>query len=130
MAARPRVRGWLVYQALLTVGVLALCVAATAGTDDSVHRPVAVAVGGVAVLALPTRPDPSGARPGPRTTGWGVWPALTAAVAAFQVANFVQSPRDTYPTVSSIINLAFESHATRAAGFAGWLALGWYLLRR
>ena len=119
-------------RAALTLAVAVLCVAGTAGSDSSPNRPVAVALGGglilVATSATTLRPRPMVAALS--RAGLAGWAGLAAALFAFQMANFVQSPRDTYPTVSSLINLVFDTHAIRAAGFAVWLGLGWYLLRR
>jgi hypothetical protein len=112
----------------LALAVAVLCVAGTSGASSSPQRPVAVALGGMLILAATSRPDP--APPTVSTAGLAGWAGLLAAVVAFQVASYVQSPRETYPTVSSLINLVFAHHAVRAAGFAAWLALGWYLLRR
>ena len=117
---------------LLGLAVAVLCVAGTSGSDSSPQRPVAVALGGILVLAATsaTALRTSPALPAISTPGLAGWAGLLAAIVAFQVANFVQSPRDTYPTVSSLINMVFDAHAVRAGGFAVWLAIGWYLLRR
>lgn len=116
---------------LPALAVAVLCFVGTAGSDASPVRPVAVAAGGLLVFGASAAPHAS-TRPAVALTRAGVagWAALTVAVVAFQVANFVRSPRDTYPTLSSLMNLAFEAHPARALGFAAWLALGWYLLRR
>ncbi len=118
--------------ALPALAVAVLCIAGTSGSGSSPQRPVAVAVGGALVLAATSAaaPRPTLVTLGAWTAGLAGWAGLATALVAFQMANFVQSPRDTYPTVSSLINLVFDTHAIRAAGFAVWLGLGWCLLRR
>ena len=117
---------------LLALAVAVLCIVGTSGSGSSPQRPVAVALGGALVLAATSAaaPRPTPMTPGTWTAGLAGWAGLATALVAFQMANFLQSPRDTYPTVSSLINLVFETHAFRAAGFAVWLRLGWGLLRR
>lgn len=60
--------------------------------------------------------------------GW--WLLLFAAVGAWELAAFVQLPRAVHPTLSSLANQAFDSHAARALAFAGWMAAGFGIARR
>lgn len=62
--------------------------------------------------------------------GLAVWGLLIALFAAWVLATFFSHPRSTYPTLSSLMNTVFENYSLRAAGFLGWLALGWYMVRR
>lgn len=59
-----------------------------------------------------------------------MWAALVVALAAWEVAAFLQLPRSAHPTLSSLANLAFESHPVRAAAFALWMAAGYAMARR
>lgn len=64
------------------------------------------------------------------TTGLAVWLALIAAAGAVQLTNYFSSPRSAYPTLSSLAELVFDSHAIRAAAFASWLWFAkWFLDR-
>ena len=59
-----------------------------------------------------------------------VWGALAATAAVWQLATFVQRPREAHPTMSSLVNTLFESHPARAAAFLLWLAGAAALARR
>ena len=50
--------------------------------------------------------------------GWALW---LAAMAAWQLAAYLQSPREDHPTVSSLTNAVLSTHPTRALGFVLWL---------
>ncbi|MEX2587112.1 MAG: hypothetical protein WD602_03845 [Actinomycetota bacterium] len=62
--------------------------------------------------------------------GLMIWTLLVVLLTLWVLATFFSHPRSTYPTISSILNGVFDNYALRAAGFMGWLAMGWYLLRR
>lgn len=59
-----------------------------------------------------------------------VWGLLIVIAVAFQLALYFSSPRDTYPTLSSLASVAFGWTGVRSAAFAAWLWLGWYLVER
>ena len=67
-----------------------------------------------------------------RGAGAGVvpWVLLAAAAAVWQLAAYVQHPRDDHPTLSSLANAALESHAARTAAFVVWLVTTVALVRR
>jgi hypothetical protein len=72
-------------------------------------------------------PRGSGAVPG---DGLKFWAVLAGALAVWQLAAFVQRPRQEHPTLSSLANALFESHPVRAAAFVLWLAGAAALARR
>jgi hypothetical protein len=90
----------------------------------------AVLVPGVLVLALASR------RRRPRPTvalhprGIAPWAGVLAAVVTLEVWAWSRSPRDAYPTLSSIADAVLEHRPVAAAAFLAWLALGWNLARR
>jgi hypothetical protein len=89
-----------------------------------------VPASGVAAMVAGSRllaPRGSGAIPGGRLR---VWAVLVGALAAWQLAAFVQRPRQEHPTLSSLANTLFESHPVRAAAFMLWLAGAAALARR
>jgi hypothetical protein len=90
---------------------------------------VLTAIAGLAVLVLATRrPKPEGTVSGVREIA--LWAGLTAAVIAWELVAYLQSPRDDHPTISSMLD-ALEAHRPlRAALFIGWIALGRELARR
>lgn len=61
--------------------------------------------------------------------GLMIWTLLIVLLAVWVLATFYSHPRSTYPTLSYLMNIAFENYALRVGGFVGWLAMGWYLLR-
>ena len=70
----------------------------------------------------PVRPLPAGGLLG--------WAALAAALAAWQLAAFVQSPRYEHPTLSSLANVVLDPHPVRAVALALWLVAAARLARR
>jgi hypothetical protein len=79
-----------------------------------------------------SRPRPRGAGDKDQARGVGVvpWVLLAAAAAVWQLAAYVQHPRDDHPTLSSLTNAALESHAARTAAFVVWLVTTVALVRR
>jgi hypothetical protein len=59
-----------------------------------------------------------------------IWLVLVGVVVVVQVAMFMSAPRATYPTLSSLADLAFGAWPVRAAAFGLWSCVGWYLVRR
>ncbi|MDQ3946755.1 MAG: hypothetical protein M3357_16695, partial [Actinomycetota bacterium] len=58
-----------------------------------------------------------------------LWAVLALAVAAWQVAAFVQHPRAEHPTLSALANTALDPRAVRAVAMAVWLVLAARLAR-
>lgn len=95
----------------------------------SASATAAVLAAGVAAMAwgarLPPRPRPpvSGREAAP-------WAALGLAAAAWQLAAYVQHPREDHPTISSLANALLDSRPARAAAFVAWLVAAAGLSRR
>jgi hypothetical protein len=76
--------------------------------------------------APPTDPPPRS-----RVVGFVLWPLLLGAFAAYQLAIFfLTEDRTTYPTLSSLLNLALEPYPVRTGTLAAWVLFGLYLVRR
>ena len=60
----------------------------------------------------------------------GVWAVLGATLALWELGSFLQEPRAEHPTLSSLTNMLFQSHAARALGLLMWLGAGTKLARR
>jgi hypothetical protein len=58
------------------------------------------------------------------------WIALSSLVVAFELFNYLSSPRTMHPTLSSLSDELSRSHLGKAALCLVWLALGALLLRR
>lgn len=110
---------------------------------DPFTRPIQVATGlpcvGLVVLAVTRGWHRRGRRAGTpvRRRGhplWApalvVWLVLVGLAVAVQLLNYVEGPRELYPTLSSLASRVFGIRPARAAGFALWLWFGWYLLDR
>ena len=71
------------------------------------------------------------AEAGSRTiSGVRWWLILFGALAAWELAAFVQLPRSEHPTLSSLANQVFDSHLVRALAFGAWMAAGFGMARR
>jgi hypothetical protein len=55
---------------------------------------------------------------------------VVAALGAWQLAAWAQSPRDEHPTLSSLTNAVLDARPVRAAAVALWLAGAAWLGRR
>ena len=71
------------------------------------------------------RPPPARGLAG--QTEWPWWTVL-ALLAAWELLSFLGSPRPDHPTLSYLSDLITVHPAGRALVFAGWLALGGYLV--
>jgi hypothetical protein len=115
-AVGPALARWLAASALVgaygwwSVGLPPFSAAAT----------LAVVLAGAAATALgicrrcpiaPRRPD----------TSVAPWAVLAAVAGAWQLAAYLQHPRDDHPTLSSLANAALGSQAARTAAFVAWL---------
>ncbi|MGV9972613.1 hypothetical protein [Nocardia beijingensis] len=121
--------------ALLAVGlVLAACGAATRPFSWQATAMVAIAASTGVALALRRRIE----RP-PRTTqltrGVAVWSALLVAASGWEVYTLLRQPAmnqpsQEHPTLSTLLDPALEHWPLRFAGWAVWLAAGWWLVSR
>jgi hypothetical protein len=96
---------------------------------------VAVAIPAVVVAILTWRWSRRGRPEGVDTkpVRWrnaAPWAVLFGALAVLELAEYVSSPRQDHPTLSSIADDLMSTHPARAAMFALWLLLGWALLLR
>jgi hypothetical protein len=125
-------RPLLAASALFAVGLMA-----TATAPFTWWVRVGCVVGGVMVTASALRHGwlrrghiPSPIRLDRRSlTLLSVWLVLLAGFAGFQLGMFSLHPREDYPTWSHLTNIAFGHRVVRAAGFAGWIAMGIYLVK-
>jgi hypothetical protein len=91
---------------------------------------VVVPAGGVAAMVLGfVLLRPRTAAPAP-ARGLAVWVGLVTGLAAWQLATFLQHPRDDHPTISSLTNTLFENRPVRALALLLWLAGAAALARR
>ena len=60
----------------------------------------------------------------------GAWVALAFVAGAWQLAAYVQHPREDHPTISSLTNAALDTHGARTAAFVLWLLVIVALVRR
>ena len=58
------------------------------------------------------------------------WIVVVALIIGWELFSYFSGPRAAHPTLSSLEDSAAQWHAAKAAVFAGWLALGWFLVRR
>jgi uncharacterized membrane protein len=97
-----------------------------------------VGIGGVLLLGLlgalrrrpaPEEPPPAGDAAVRRVSRPALlaWATLAAAVASFELGNFVASPRSQHPTISSLLAVAEGHEVWRALLFGAWLGVGWWL---
>jgi hypothetical protein len=90
---------------------------------------VAVLFAGAAAMAWGavthrTRPMPGDVRRA------GAWAALAVAVGSWQLAAYLQHPREDHPTISSLANALLDSQPPRAVAFLLWLVAAVALGRR
>ncbi|HYF45263.1 MAG TPA: hypothetical protein VD926_03570 [Acidimicrobiales bacterium] len=85
--------------------------------------------GAAAALGAVRRPRPASPR---RVTlrSAAPWVVVAAALTAWQLASFVQEPRDEHPTISSLTNAALDGRPLRALAFAAWVVGAAWLARR
>jgi hypothetical protein len=84
--------------------------------------------GGAAAVSgawIPRRPRPEFAR-----RRAGPWAGLAALGGLWQLAAYLQHPRDDHPTLSSLINELLDSQPARAAAFVLWIVATVGLSRR
>ena len=77
-------------------------------------------------LLLPARGPAAGAPARAVVT----WALLAAAVAAWQLAAWLSTPRDEHPTLSSMTNEVLDARPVRALALAAWVAAAAWVGRR
>ena len=91
----------------------------------------AVVLAGAAAMAVGARDRRARrSRGAGDAAGIATWAALAAVAGAWQLAAYLQHPRDDHPTASSLANEVFDSHLARAAAFVVWIAAARGLARR
>ena len=97
---------------------------------------VAIALPGLAVLAVVARTWGHRAVPTPAPSGRGrlVWPGLLVCTALFELYNFVQQPGVdidswAHPTISALVDPLLGGRVVRAVAAGMWLAGGFWLVR-
>jgi hypothetical protein len=67
----------------------------------------------------------------PSRAGWAVWPTALGVAVAWQLWNYLSSPRSDHPTLSHLLDgLTASAGVGRGVTYAVWLAAGWYLVTR
>jgi hypothetical protein len=64
----------------------------------------------------------------PRSALWWLLPVLVLGLT--ELFSFLHSSRGDYPTISLILDPVLDRYLPRAAGYFGWLAGFWALVRR
>jgi len=90
---------------------------------------VVLAAGVIAMVAGGARPS-AGSPRDIAVRAAAPWAVLVGALAAWQLAAYVQHPRADHPTLSSLANTALDPRAVRTLVFAGWLFAAGWLARR
>ncbi len=131
-------------EAVTGLALVALAVVASTTRPFTVPADAVVAVGfaGLAVVVVTQwRGDPvppalarrrGRSSPPPPRWGrrWALWAVPVAAAVAWELFSYVGAPRAAHPTVSSMLDAVDATRIGHGAAFAGWLALGWYLVTR
>jgi hypothetical protein len=97
---------------------------------------LAVVLPGALVVLAARRPTPrSRPLPSARPMGAALWAMVLIAIAVWELINLLLQPSFTtgswdHPTLSTLADPIFATHAGRAVGLAAWLGAGWYLAER
>jgi hypothetical protein len=121
---------------MLVIGGLLYAVAAGGLARFSWPAMVAVAGPGLVGVSSAWRatPRPS-AEAAPIHAGEAAWAAVFVVLALWELGALLLQPALTtsspaHPTISVLLDPVLGSHIGRSVGFAVWLALGWFLVRR
>jgi hypothetical protein len=121
----------------LVIGGLLYSVAAGGLARFSWPAMVAVAVPGVVGVASAwhAAPGPPAEAAPIRRGGAAGWAAVFVALGLWELGAWLLQPSLTtgspaHPTISILLDPLLGSHPGRSVGFAAWLALGWFLVRR
>jgi hypothetical protein len=121
----------------LVIGGLGYAVAA--GGLDPFSWPAMVAVAGPGLVGVMSAwrpsPRPSAEAAPIHAGGAAAWAAVFVVLALWELGALLLQPSLTtssplHPTISVLLDPALGSHPGRSVGFATWLALGWFLVRR
>jgi len=56
------------------------------------------------------------------------WVAVAVLIASFEAFSYLGTPRSAHPTLSTVLDLVDSTRPGKAAAFALWPALGWWLV--
>jgi hypothetical protein len=122
---------------VLVIGGLGYTVAAGGLVPFSWPAMVAVAAPGLVgvMSAWRASPRPSAQAAPMHAGGAAAWAAVFVVLALWELGALLLQPSLTmgsplHPTISVLLDPALGSHLGRSVGFAVWLALGWFLVRR
>jgi hypothetical protein len=83
-----------------------------------------------AVVAAAVIPAARSSRPERSGRGWLAWWVIVAVFTAVELAALLLGANHTHPTVSDLVNPWIDGTVRRAVGYALWLGLGVWMLRR
>lgn len=122
---------------VLVIGGLGYAVAAGGLVPFSWPAMVAVGAPGLVgvMSAWRASPRPSAQAAPMHAGGAAAWAAVFVVLALWELGALLLQPSLTmgsplHPTISVLLDPALGSHLGRSVGFAVWLALGWFLVRR
>ena len=122
---------------VLVIGGLGYTVAAGGLVPFSWPAMGAVAAPGLVgvMSAWRASPRPSAQAAPIHVGGVAAWAAVFVVLALWELGALLLQPSLTmgsplHPTISVLLDPALGSHLGRSVGFAVWLALGWFLVRR
>lgn len=115
---------------IVAAGVLAHAWWVTALPPFDATSAAAVVGSGVAAMALGSRAHRPPGSAHLRGADVAAWVVPFGALAALQLAAFLQHPRREHPTLSSLAGPLLEGHAARTLAFTAWLAGAAWLARR
>jgi hypothetical protein len=116
----------------VSVGVAVAAIAwwVTGLEPFSLEMTIVVLGAGLAAVALGSRNRRPQATGAPPTHGGVAWVVIAAALAAWQLAAYLQHPRSEHPTLSSLANELLDNHPARAVAFVAWCVVAYQLARR
>ncbi|HEY5855402.1 MAG TPA: hypothetical protein VIW24_15475 [Aldersonia sp.] len=125
-------------ESLLAAATVAYAVAGSLTSPLSMAALIAVVVpvaGATAwTLARPPRPRPEPSRPAVRRTALA-WAAVVVLAGTWELVAWLRQPAYNvasaqHPTISVLLDPVTEAQPGRLLAWAGWLAAGWWLVRR
>jgi len=93
------------------------------------HQATAAVIAGGLLAMVWGRRRRSDGRRDPVGAVWP-WAVVASAAGLWQLAAYLQGPRDDHPTLSSLANAALGTTAARTVAFVLWLLGAWELARR
>ena len=118
---------------IATAIVVAVGYAWMAGHFTTFTVPAEVATfvpGAIGMVAAAWLPPSRRCRPDRATAGWWAWAAIAGAAFVIELTTLALGANHAHPTVSDLTNPWLLHTPGRAAAFALWLGLGWWITRR